>query len=142
MLKVAVFLLAALCCSLTGCLDCYSTRPVEIAVTEKSTGKPAANVPVKIQYGNMFSLNPPDNIKANTDAHGVVILPLANFRSGPSIFAGEDWYEVTTKEVNEGGHPKYRISEQPLYSVQLIPRRLPWFYRSAEPKYHPFTVGR
>jgi hypothetical protein len=126
--RVLSLVAAALGCFSTGCLDVYSTRPVEVIVTRTDTGEPAAGVPVKVFYLAMFALNQPRDVEGTTDATGRVTLPMADFRCGPDLRAGTTMYGVESDTVREGGPLTYKPTanpEEPIptYSVRLVPRR-------------------
>jgi hypothetical protein len=130
--RVLTLVVAALGCSSTGCLDVYSTRPVDIIVTRTDTGQPAADVPVKVYYMSMMMLNQPRDVEGTTDATGRVTLPMADFLGGPYLRAGTTPFWVPVDTVRDGGLLTYKPTahpEEPIptYSVRLIPRRRSFF---------------
>jgi hypothetical protein len=126
--RVLSLVAAALCCSSTGCLVVYSTRPVDVIVTRTDTGEPAAGVPVKVYYSSMMVLNQPRDVEGTTDATGRVTLPMADFLGGPSLRAGSTPFWAEADTVRDGGPLTYKPTanpEEPIptYSVRLVPRR-------------------
>ena len=96
MLAVAA---AGLGCSMTGCLAIYSTRPVEVVVTRADTGEPVPDLPVSVTYVYMLVPNPPKNVSGTTDANGRVVLPIADFDSGPIHFQAGDFFRSIKPET-------------------------------------------
>ena len=65
------------CCLLTGgCLAAYTTRPVEVLVTDCDTGVPKAGIPVVFDYAYAGVLNPPGRAEGTTNNQGTVVLPV------------------------------------------------------------------
>ncbi len=123
-----------LCCPSVGCLAAYSTRPVDVVVTRTDTGQPASGVPVTVSYASMLVLNQPKNVDGTTDAAGRVMLPMADFLSGPYLQAGTTKYWAPSENICAGGSLTYKPSANPdepvpTYAVLLVPRQRSLIHR-------------
>jgi hypothetical protein len=79
-----------------GCVvvSLHSTRPVRLKATRYATGAPMKNAPVEISYsyigyGVYFVLRTPKVVTSTTDANGVAIVPMADYRGRINIKIGK-----------------------------------------------------
>jgi hypothetical protein len=122
-------LAAALSTVQSGCLAIYSTRPVEVTVTNADTGKPVANIPVTVEYVGMLILNVPKKAEGVTDEHGRLLLPIADFDNGPIHLQAGGWGRSINPEtvrygsiVDTGDWSGGSVST-PKIIMQLVPQR-------------------
>src|SRR5688572_17038235 len=85
----------------SGCVlvSMHSTRPVEVRVTQKDTGIPLTNLPVKIRYsytgyGAIWVLRMPEPTSAQTDVDGVAVLPMADFFQNISFTVDDERFAL------------------------------------------------
>lgn len=91
---------------LTGCIAFYSTRPVEIQVNDSKSSEPVSHAHVSVRYLYALVLNAPSAAAGNTDAAGIVVLPIADFDNGRIVIGAEDTeFDIEPASVRDGGSP-------------------------------------
>ena len=108
-----VLLNLALLPLLSGCVavSLHSTRPVEVRVTERDTGKPVSGAPVKIWYGYtgygvFYVLRVPKPASATTDERGIAVLPMADFFQNTAFDVAGERFGLSNELIRRGGFPR------------------------------------
>jgi hypothetical protein len=124
--RLAIVILAAISCSMTGCLAIYSKRPVEVIATDAATGQPVAQLPVSVSYAGMLILNNPKKEEGVTDENGRLLLRMADFESGAiDLRAGDYGRTINPEIVRKGGIVETAIRETQTATPKVILRLTP-----------------
>lgn len=133
--------LAAMLPCVTGCVavSMHSTRPVEVRVTDRTTGKPVRGADVSVayaytSYGIFHVFRVPKPATARTDASGAAVIPLATFSYDISFYVAGTHFLVTPDLIRHGGFPSGSywsgggqtgqplVEHPPPIVVQLVPK--------------------
>lgn len=138
MLSLRLLMVAVVAGCSTGCA-LYSSRPVEVVVSDIKTGEPVPDLSVSVYYMATFVLNIPNDEHAVTDANGRAVLPMADFANGLiHLRAGDCGRSLSVDDVRQGGkYPLARWTTDPEaaeVAIQLTPRprSLRWWLLGSE----------
>jgi len=124
--RIAYVTLLALFCP--GCLACYTTRTVDVVVTERKSGLPLADSAINVGYNAKIYvplLNKPSGDSGKTDRNGAVALRIADFDWGQIVLYGGEQRDgrssletlLEPRIIHEGG-----VLDTEGYLVRLTPR--------------------
>jgi hypothetical protein len=126
------FLLAALgSIAASGCVTLYSTRPVELTVTQSGSAQPVANQPVILSYTHSKFVGAPPSVSETTDDQGRVVLPVGDVEFPIRLQVGQATFDVDREVVRTGGVLK-PDGEQEGVELRVAPRSrtlLEWLFR-------------
>ena len=118
----------------------HSTRPVQVRVTDRATGRSVAKAKISVDYwydsyGVFYVLRAPKPATAQTNSNGVAVVPLATFSYGISFCAADTKFSVTPELIRHGGFPSASywpgrgqtgqplVEDAPPIIVQLAPMK-------------------
>ena len=94
-------------CTESGCLGSigfYSTKPIEVVVTQTESAQPVSNQEVILNYKRPSIFHGvPGEIKARTDEHGRIVIPVANLDFDMSLNASGTKVDFNSGIVQQGG---------------------------------------
>lgn len=95
--------LAILSVLLQGCMT-YQYRQVQVEITNGQTGKPHANVPIRVSMPHSESMRWPAGSFANTDADGRAVIRMFTSSAGKlDLHVGDEAFVVRNMAIITGG---------------------------------------
>lgn len=111
--RCTCLLILALMPLCSGCVlvSMHSTRPVEVRVTDRTTGKPVTRARLEIRYGYIgygvvWVLRVPEPASARTDDNGIAVLPMADFFQDIDFTVNGERFGLTKELIRRGGLPR------------------------------------